>query len=410
MGKTIYNVLWVENDPTIVEGYKFKAYKKNINLVHFDNWEEAEAELESNFSIYSALILDANCSFGKGEIESSYFLIQVKTQLVKICTARKSEIPWYILSAGTMDNIDLVVNGISRDRNSRNDVWGKVYYSKLDQTDVEQLFDNILKIASDNDINRILYRFKDTFDVLQDSSIMDPEAKKNMFPILKGLYMDIDPDFDVELYYNQLRQQIEYIFKAAQNKNLLPETCIGPKNVILEHSRRFLSGEVDPILKYQLGNGEDSSDIVFSGILADTLEYLLKKAANTKSHTGSTRCSQFLLYGCALQLCALIEHFGNYIRLHNNPEENRRLWHEISEIQAINDKVTGNITKSVSEYNGKKYLLEFEDGNFHCEAVFVPNIYSQLKGKVVILRNVSINTGKTKDKYKFKAESVELAN
>lgn len=407
MEKIIYNVVWVENDLSIVEGYQLRAWKRGIKLVHFSNWVEAEEELEARFNMYSAIILDANCSYGKEEMEESSFLVDVRIKLAEICTRRKADMPWYILSAGTMDGIDIIVKSVSRERNARNEIWGKVYYSKIGESDSELLFDNILRIASNNDLNRILYRFKETFDVLQDPDIMEPEAMNNMFPILKGIYTDMDPDFDAEIYYNQLRQQVEYIFRAAQKKNLLPETCLNSKGGLnLEHSRKFLSGCVEPILKYTLSDGESNSNVVFSGVLADTLEYLLTKILSTKSHTGSVRSSQFLMYGCALQLCALIEHFGDYIKIHNNPDENKKILNLVKDIQDL--KGRDSLSKNCSDYEGKKYLLDYENGNFHCGNVFVNNTYSKYKGKIVVLRGVEMNQGSTKDKYPFKATSVEL--
>lgn len=408
MEKIIYNVVWVENDLSIVEGYQERAWTRGIKLVHFSNWIEAEEELEARFNMYSAIILDANCSYEKDEMEASSFLIRVHAKLVEICTRRKADMPWYILSAGTMDGIDFIVDAISKERNARNEIWGKVYYSKFDESDFDLLFDNILKIASNNDLNRILFRFKETFEVLQDPEIMDPEAMNNMFPILKGIYADLDPDFDAEIYYNQLRQQVEYIFRAAQKKNLLPETCLNPKGgVNLEHSRKFLSGCVDPALKYSLSDGGNNSDVVFAGVLADTLEYLLTKILSAKSHTGSIRSSQFLMYGCALQLCALIEHFGDYIKEHNNPQENKKLWNLATDIQDLTRK--NSKPKGSSDYEGKKFLLEIDNGNFHCGKVFVNNEYSKFRGKVVIIRGIVENLGTTRVKFPYKATKVELA-
>ena len=51
-----YKVLWVDDDPSIVEGYQNTADEYFIELDHSPNWEDAERKLMISFNEYSAIM------------------------------------------------------------------------------------------------------------------------------------------------------------------------------------------------------------------------------------------------------------------------------------------------------------------------------------------------------------------
>ena len=79
----LYKVLWVDDDESIVDGYRVKAeahYK--IALDPAPNWESAEKMLHEHFREYSAIILDANCKLKREDSTPSHlFLGQVSQKL-----------------------------------------------------------------------------------------------------------------------------------------------------------------------------------------------------------------------------------------------------------------------------------------------------------------------------------------
>ena len=115
----IYKVLWVDdlnydenNELTdFYEGWQLKAGKYNIELIPFDNWEEAESSLRKDFDDYSAIILDANCKIHKNDTEQEEFITAVLPSLTNIFGEKRRVLPWYLLSAGTMANFGTIVNG-----------------------------------------------------------------------------------------------------------------------------------------------------------------------------------------------------------------------------------------------------------------------------------------------------------
>ena len=46
----IMKVLWIDNDPSVVEGTQQRAEQYNIDLPCYPNWEVAETELKDHFN------------------------------------------------------------------------------------------------------------------------------------------------------------------------------------------------------------------------------------------------------------------------------------------------------------------------------------------------------------------------
>ena len=70
MSEFRYKVLWVDDlsgtqDKIFASGFESVADEYGIDITMFTNWEEAEADLRKDFKSYSAIILDANCKYGK---------------------------------------------------------------------------------------------------------------------------------------------------------------------------------------------------------------------------------------------------------------------------------------------------------------------------------------------------------
>ena len=113
-----YKVLWVDDltgnqDEIFAGGFESVADEDGIDLTMFTNWEEAETDLKKNFKSYSAIILDANCKFGKNDNKTDeYFIPSVISSLSQMFGEKRQVKPWYILSAGTMSKFDDVVGEV----------------------------------------------------------------------------------------------------------------------------------------------------------------------------------------------------------------------------------------------------------------------------------------------------------
>lgn len=92
-----YKVLWVDDltgtqDEIFAAGFESVADGQGIDLIPFTNWEEAELELKKNFKSYSAIILDANCKYGKNDSKTDEFLFHRLYRLWHVCLVRKDKL------------------------------------------------------------------------------------------------------------------------------------------------------------------------------------------------------------------------------------------------------------------------------------------------------------------------------
>ena len=97
-----YRVLWVDDDPTIVDGMKANADEYGLDLHHFYNWSDAKKDLLDNFAEYTAIILDAYCKNDAGEKEDETFITTVLPELTNIFGEKKAS--WNIKTSFCMSN------------------------------------------------------------------------------------------------------------------------------------------------------------------------------------------------------------------------------------------------------------------------------------------------------------------
>lgn len=338
-----YKVLWVDDELSIVQSMLTKAEGYNIDLCHVSNWKDAEQLLNTNFEDFSAIILDAECKIDNSNPEESSFIHKVLPSLKAIFGKKQEDIPWYILSAGTMENFDNTLNIAQFNRSDYEKEWGRMDYSKSSPADYdnceEKLFENIRRVASNKTSNIILYRYKDTFKYLGDGKLLGKEAYNIMMKMLCNLYYP-EKNLYFEYQGNPLRKVMEYLFRAAHKHGLLPNECFercGQLNLL--DANRFMSGKntIHSMLRY--GKEEDKRN----GIQGDTIfpDYLGKitknilNFASANSHTSESNeytiddndlvvdeNEKELFFGYVLQLCHAIKFFGHFVELHPNREEN----------------------------------------------------------------------------------------
>lgn len=350
--EVIYKVLWVDdlnraenNELTdFYEGWQLKAEKYNIELVPFDNWEEAEKSLRKDFDEYSAIILDANCKIHKEDTEQEEFITAVLPSLTNIFGEKRSLLPWYILSAGTMTNFGKIVNGARYQHSKHDEDWGEMLYLK----DVreggnapEKLFENIVRVAKDMAMNVVLFRHYDTFCYLGQDKLIDARARELMLRMLSALY---SPEENIKYEYagNPLRKVVEYIFRAARKIGLLTEKCFDNKDhIILLDASRYLAGltidcyhgrKVSHQERWgKAGEGKDGAggDSVFPSDIAMLVKNILNYSSS-ESHTDEElpylidEQKKELFFGYVLQLCYVIKWFGKYAEENSNVEENKK--------------------------------------------------------------------------------------
>ncbi len=338
-----YKVLWVDDAPSIIQAFQAKAEDYNIDLCPINNWEDAEQLLKANFEDYSAIILDAECKMNANDPEESGFIHKVLSSLNNFFGKKQVSIPWYILSAGTMDGFNSAMDIAQYSHSKFDKEWGNMVYSKTspaqNENSPEKLFENITRVASNQVSNKVLYRFQDTFKYLGEGKLIDKEARDITLNMLCSLYYPEDnPHFEYQ--GNPLRKVMEHIFRAAHKHGLLPEECFekaGQLNLL--DANRFMSGKSTSHSMLRYGQEGDykkgiEGNTIFPNYMGNITKNILNFASAT-SHTSESNeytiddkdlvideNEKELFFGYVLQLCHVIKFFGHFVEIHPNKETN----------------------------------------------------------------------------------------
>ncbi|MBE6339579.1 MAG: hypothetical protein E7069_02415 [Bacteroidales bacterium] len=419
--EVIYKVLWVDdlnrdknNKLTdFYEGWQLKAEKYNIELVPFDNWEEAEKSLRKDFDEYSAIILDANCKIHKEDTEQEEFITAVLPSLTNIFGEKRSLLPWYILSAGTMTNFGKIVNGARYQHSKHEEDWGEMLYLK----DVreggnapEKLFENIVRVAKDMAMNVVLFRHHDTFCYLGQDKLIDARARKYMLRMLSALHY---PEENIKYEYeaNPLRKILEYLFRSARKQGLLSPYCFDKEDhVNLTYSSLYLKGATINLKDKENGmegaiRWGNKKDCVFPDNVANIVRGILVYA-NVDSHTYEIEDAPYLVdenskdlfFGYVLQLCYVIKWYGEFVEEHPDVKENQRK-QSVRNIKGTRMKV------EMGDIIDNKYLIMRDGSTYYCGRYKLDSSITIKSGQVVIEEAIA-NDGEDKAKYPYIATKV----
>lgn len=410
----IYKVLWVDDEDEIVEGTKQDADEYGIKLDHYSNWQDAEVALKSNFEDYTAIILDAYCKIKPSEDIKDVFISAVLPSLARICGEKKKFIPWYILSAGTMDNFSRTIEGAEYQHQTEE--WGKMLYKKDvpndDPDNSRFLYENI-RVIGDSQINNVvLFRHRDVFSYMGEGKLLDKRARKIMLDILGALYYPED-NSNFEFAGNPLRKVMEYVFRSANKIGLLPQECIERDDQInLLEANRYMSGKNTrhSHLRYGLaGTGPEGigGDTIFPEFLGHITKGIIEFGSKD-SHTNEafpytiddkdlslTENEKELFFSYVLQLCHVVKFFGKFAQEHSDIAANKAMKKNLDVIAA-----------DASDYEAHEGVIKQDSSNnYFCDKCVLS--YKAAKdhlGKKVKLYDVKKNESSTKTLYPFFAK------
>ena len=402
-----YKVLWVDDDEDLIESFPlYVGEKHNIEIVPATNWEDAEQKLRQNFKEYSAIILDAFCKIKKSDkVPSNLFLGHVAPRLSMIFGEKQAFIPWYVLSAGTMDHFDIIRDIIeTEERKQMQPLWGEMLYMKEQDTqleeskNVEKLLNNIKKIAAEKPINKVLLRHADVFKYLGKEDFVDyAKSRTYILKMLSALY-NPEENLNYEYEENPLRHVVEYLFRTANECGLLPDDCFDDKDhVVLLDSSRFMAGMTircfDPPKKTTVNHFKrlrPGTTPVFSEMDAEAVRDILN-FSNSGSHTSKNdpyvidKDKKEIFFGYVLLLCHVIKSFGKFLELHPDKEANLASIEKIdAPAKGDSAKVTLSPDKKVALFNSKCKL----------SASFISR-----EGEIVEIKEVDVNNGNDSDAY-----------
>ena len=386
-----YKILWIDDEWDKTRAFKQECEELyNMELVPYRTRKDGMQALESNLDMWHAVILDAKM-FDESENEVAKLIGLRKAISHLDCLSTRRYIPRFI-STGQPDLLS------SEDFK---DMVGD-YYQKF--KDDEKLIADILQAIQNAESSQIKAIYNNVFDSLETLGISEYTEPILLDILLPLHYVEKQSTFKPIHHYNQLRQLVEYLFRACHNVGLIPDECIPNGNVNLNQCSLYLAGKNAEIANVRYG-------VLGERVIPEYIESIIRSVldlGNVHSHTVKLNSedllkiesilkssqSKFLVFGLALQLCESVTWFAKYISEHDDKEVN--LLHRQS---LITDEKT-------EIYEGKDFVVEQDErNNYHCGKCRLSyNAAQGYKGQVVTLFAVKDNDAKSKDVYPYFAE------
>ena len=384
-----YNILWIDDEWDKMTTFQQECKEiHHLNLVPFRTRRAGMEALERDIDHWDAVLLDAKM-FDEGENEVAR-LIGLRKAIKRLDElSLKRAIPRFI-STGQAD--------LMSDETFKQSY--EEFYKKGD--DDVKLINDMLEAIKKSDNLQIKKYYYEVFNALDNLGIAK-YTEDILLDIFIPLHFPADePNFKPVHHYNQLRQLIEYLFRACYEVGLIPDQCVIEGKVNLNQSSLYLSGKDAEKIGIRYGEkGERIIPEYIESIIRSVLEF-----GNIHSHTVelseedtqkidkilNSAKSRFIIYGLTLQLCETVVWFSEYIAKHNDKEVNLIYCNKLQkEVPESHDRS--------SKYLNKTFVPEKdEDGVWHCGECFI-RIKFWDKSELIITR-VSPNTDeKTKKKY-----------
>lgn len=389
-------VLWVDDQD--LSSFVDLAYYSGIDIERKGSWEEALPFLSDNFRQFNAIILDCYCPTKSNGPEDKFFLKTALTDLNRLF-GQYHPLPWFVLSYGSRDNFaDILELSVDRTRESYDREWGKSYYDKNNQKDVETLLSNIQSAVSSQSSYWLRNRYSDVFWVID--KYFAPEAEECLMKLLRALHFpDEERNFEPKYYFNAHRHILEHFFRACAKCGLIPEEISKDPNgnLPLHECLLFIQGSQPKFYDFSL-----PSNLRYPKHITDSLALMLL-FDNPKSHTTDKKIDfpfKYSLYGSAVLLCELIKWLGEYTET-NHPE-----------VKCLKDNKTGenqiiNLAEKKKKLLGNQFVLKKDfNGIYHCAECYIGELccFEQLVGQKVTITNIELNSNHCNDKYPIKGK------
>lgn len=346
MEKTMIKVLWVDDDPDILDAFPNEAGLYEIQLEPYEYWEKAERALRANFGDYDAIILDAKCKCKKDDDPNApRFLSNAIRSVESICAERHHQIPWYVLSMGGTEVGD-ISDLIPESRKSWDNDWENLndghrpYYLK-NMTERDILFSRIkeqYKLSDRTQIKTILY--PDVFRAIGVCKL-DSDVSILLVDLLMPIHFPCSEGVNEKHLTYAIRKILEDIFRAMIVEwHLLPPELIPNNKVNLSYTSKILSGKnvendygdimiraKGSVTDYITGlNIKNMIDIVGNYVHPDHKKEELPFTKNLSKHFEKVANTTYLIRSYALQICDFLMQLEGIVQNNPNKDENAKKW------------------------------------------------------------------------------------
>lgn len=319
--KTKYEVIWIDD-----EWEKMDAFKEECEVIHqiylhpFRTQKAGMDEFDKNPKKWDAIILDAKMyDESENEVPRLDGLRKAVQHINEKSLLRK--VPYFI-STGQPDLME---------NETFEQAFGTYYIKERDDG---KLIQDIKNTASKSTRFQVKTFY---FDAIEQLESFDAWCSEKILDILETMHFP-EKNIDPLLYYNPLRQTLEYIFRKANKANIIPDEFIGKDkdDVNLNQCVQFLSGRNADWIGIRFGGVKDSvvpahiKDMMFQVLNLGNInshsrtlndDELKKLGAYFKDNVCN---SQYLIYSLALQICEIAVFMGKYIAANKDTNKNKK--------------------------------------------------------------------------------------
>lgn len=392
--KTRYEVIWIDD-----EWEKMDAFKEECEVIHqiylhpFRTQKAGMDEFDKNPKKWDAIILDAKMfDESENEVPKLDGLRKAVQHINEKSLLRK--VPYFI-STGQPDLMD-------------NDTFEQAFgFFYIKERDDQKLIQDIKDTANKSTRFQVKTNYIDAIDQLES---LDTWCCEKILDILEAMHFP-EKDIDPLLYYNPLRQTLEYIFRKANKANIIPDEFIGKEkdDVNLNQCVQFLSGGNADWIGIRFGGAKESVVPVH----IKNMMFQVLNLGNINSHSRildeneqkklgayfkENVCnSQYLIYSLALQICEIVVYMGNYIAANKDTDKNKKQCKTFG----IVEKIEGN--ESICVIKSKR------PGRESCICISAKYAISKgIIGKKIVVLEESPNTNTaTKIEYPYFATKID---
>jgi len=392
--KTKYEVIWIDD-----EWEKMDAFKEECEVIHqiylhpFRTQKAGMDEFDKNPKKWDAIILDAKMyDESENEVPRLDGLRKAVQHINEKSLLRK--VPYFI-STGQPDLME---------NETFEQAFGTYYIKERDDG---KLIQDIKNTASKSTRFQVKTFY---FDAIEQLESFDAWCSEKILDILETMHFP-EKSIDPLLYYNPLRQTLEYIFRKANKANIIPDEFIGKDkdDVNLNQCVQFLSGRNADWIGIRFGGVKDSvvpahiKDMMFQVLNLGNInshsrtlndDELKKLGAYFKDNVCN---SQYLIYSLALQICEIAVFMGKYIAANKDTSKNKKQCKTFGTVE----KIEGN--ESICVIKSKR------PGRESCICISAKYVTSKgMIGKKVVVIEESPNTNiATKVEYPYFATKIE---
>jgi len=339
-------ILWFDDEHQKFIPIKEEAILQDIELIGFENAADGLKELEANFNLYDALIVDGKFFINKEATNTSDNAFGEVAKTLDNLKMKGKVLPAFIYSGQT--NFVLDNHSFVELFKGTFEAEGKVF-NKNNDDDFPLLLEMIKTSVKDNPNSQIRQQYHSVFNAIKGIEALE-KHQSTLLDILK----EIDSNQD----YTKVRKIIESLFKALSDVHIIPEGFTAEKGWI-NGTSLFISAK---------HSDYDFTDPDFiHSTIRETVYSVLKIVQDASHNEGGLTYkideysrsykSGYLYKSIVYGLLEILSYFGELIRNNQDKTVNQSRWRKKDNSSMIEGVVCQD---EKGNYYVEQYLVNYK--------------------------------------------------